>query len=363
MYDPLNFKPDPNDPKKRGLYSGVQAVSDWVGQFTPEATPDGLQIQPPPQGSTGPFLPVIVPDFLMRWLRDLRLLRNIPLCYLVPDASLLPPESIRFFHVDYMWLDRVIDGVFSAANLGTVDQIFTYGYLKAVRDQLDTDLENLAKSLSSVSWRPGINPMTGCLIRSELIRRWPDLIVTAYANAAPPPPLTPTLPPKVSPPLPQPTKPLAVLRAETISTDVYIALFGGQPMQIQIMEPQVGMRFGVEGDNTVKPRDTNGDQTGGKPQKVNMNEKRTLDIKSLFNSIPTDPKDPNRGRARMLALQLERPAWVQDFQSSTDEAKGSVSPLTLMITSGPFITLRGGRTMKLDKLAARLAEAEQRSQS
>src|ERR1700710_2779318 len=102
------------------LKTGVEAVQQYRASFDIQSSPDGL-IFAPPEGDNPYYMKVAIPDRLREFLTDLRLLRHIPISYFVPDAALLPPESIRFFHVDPTWMDRVIEGVFSAANTGTVD--------------------------------------------------------------------------------------------------------------------------------------------------------------------------------------------------------------------------------------------------
>jgi hypothetical protein len=366
MYDPINKT------------SGIAAVSAFFGNLAVTTGPDGLQMAPKGPSPVGH---AVFPQFLSDWLLDLRLLRRIPLCYLVPDARLLPQESIRFFHVDYTWLDRVIDGAYSAANLGTVDATFTYGSLKSVRDALDDDLEALAKSTSAIPWRPGKNPMTGCLIRSELVRRWPKMIVMAFEDVS-----------VVK--KDDAIRPLAILRAETISTDIFIALFAGQPDRVQIREPYSGSRFGVEETikgvaDTIAVDERDGDGVkvlDGKiilapvnagPQAknsvtitVNWKDKatRTLDIADLNTQIAKIPeltKIPAWSGSRMVALQLEQPAYVQDFVSGVsgvDESQGSLSPQVMLQANhgSSVFNLSGGKTMSLDKFIAPFAEAQKR---
>src|ERR1700743_911169 len=102
--------------------TGVQAVEQSRSPFQIQPAPDGLVFAPPqPNGFYGD---VSIPDRLRAYVTDLRLLRHIPLAYLVPDVGLLPPGVRRFFNIDPTWMDRVIDGVFSAANTGPVDQVF-----------------------------------------------------------------------------------------------------------------------------------------------------------------------------------------------------------------------------------------------
>lgn len=61
------------------------------------------------------------PDSVVTWLAKLRLLYGVPFFYLVPDARMLPPESIRFFQVDENWLDALLDGAFSIGRSTTGD--------------------------------------------------------------------------------------------------------------------------------------------------------------------------------------------------------------------------------------------------
>src|SRR5262249_15575465 len=154
-----------------------------------------------------------------------------PLTYLVPDQALLPTESIRFFHVDPTWVDRIVDGVFSAANTGTVDIVFSCQLLALARKALDKRLEDLADSNVAGSTWTADKEMTGMLIGCELVRRWPDMIVQAYGGSTP----------------------VAVMRAETLSRDIYIALFAGQPTKVTIQEPFNGVRFGVEPAKKLNP--------------------------------------------------------------------------------------------------------------
>ena len=320
MYSPVNNK------------TSVAAVADWVGKFNIQTTPDGLTMIPP-ASDQAKFDGLVFPPHLADWLKDIRLLRHIPLCYLVPDSALLPPEAIRFFHVDYTWIDRVIDGVFSAANTGTVDATFTYVFLQKVREELDNYLEELAtvpeddgKPLPT-GWKYGVNPMTGMLIRSELVKRWPDMIVVAYADES------------------ATAKRIGVLRAEPISKDIYIALFAGQPKKVEIREPNIGIRFGVEGDAPhykVDKRDDKGVKIGGQFD-ILINDKRCLNLTDLKTKMSS---------ARMAALNLQQPPYIQNFLTSVDESKGSVAPAITHL----FLKLKSGKQIKIDKLMAKFID-------
>src|SRR5882762_6694765 len=63
-----------------------------------------------------------MPAYMESFLAHLRLLVGVPFDYLIPDARLLPDESIRFFYLDRSWADRLIDGSISVGKIGTREQ-------------------------------------------------------------------------------------------------------------------------------------------------------------------------------------------------------------------------------------------------
>src|SRR6516225_9659166 len=68
------------------------------------------QAQAVAQAQAGPM-----PDDVSGWLADLQELVGVPFAYLVPDARMLPAESIRFFVVDPNWTAAMVDGALSLA--------------------------------------------------------------------------------------------------------------------------------------------------------------------------------------------------------------------------------------------------------
>lgn len=323
--------------------SGIEAVNKYLATYQVQTGPDGLTLASTDGGAFGDD--VAIPERLREWLVDIRLLRGIPLAYLVPDAALLPPESIRFFHVDTTWVDRVVDGIFAAANTGTVDFVFSYSLLQMCRAAIDQELTNIAKAQVPATQWSGEKPMTGMLIRSELARRWPDMIVRAYNSINVADPTVPSV---------------AVLRAEPISKDIYIALFAGQPEMVHVREPNVGTRYGVEPKNPqasgppykVDARPTNGDTPENaadlnitwRSQALRMINFQALGAISAENS------------PRQVALNLEQLPYVQEFKHSPShpESRGSQDPATLGLT----MTFRRNRSMSLTKFIARKAELE-----
>jgi hypothetical protein len=234
-----------------------------------------------------------------------------------------------------------MDGVFAAANTGTVDTVFNASLLAMSRTALDNELTELG-----MDWSSG-NGMTGMLIRSELVRRWPNLIVRAYPKVA-----------DNAPDAPQ----MGVLRAEPISKDIYIALFGGTPAMVHIREPFTGVRFGVEekppGSSTwkVDSHAANGTPLGGQlTVQVRNAANRTLNIAALA----ADPGAPEHS-TRMVAMNLEQKAYVQEFKNTVDEKNGSVPLSNFRAADGSFVTvnLRKGRVMNLQALQDRLTQVK-----
>lgn len=333
MYEQLNTK------------TGVQAVGQYRSTFQVQTAPDGLVFAPPqPNGFYGD---VSIPDRLRTYVTDLRLLRHIPLAYLVPDAGLLPPESIRFFNIDPTWMDRVVDGVFSAANTGTVDQVFGASMLAMIRNAIDGDLTTLAvASAPSTHWTGG-QPMTGMLIRSDLVRRWPNLVVRAFSTAPDDYDDIDNL------------GTVGVLRAEPISKDIYIAVFGGTPAMVHIREPFTGTRFGVEEASpgstswTVDGHNADGTPTHAAVQVGYKNQaKRTIDVAGLAAKV---------GPPRMVALHLEQNPYVQEFKNTVAESTGSVPLSNFILANGTFqnVVMRRGRVLNLAALQQRQIQIDQ----
>ena len=295
--------------------TGIKAVVDLVQAYDIQPSQDGLEFVSPDDLSKWNIESVSMPERLHTFLTDIRLLRRIPISYLVPDPDLLPPESIRFFHVNQTWVDRVIDGVFSNTNIGTVDFHYNLTTLQLLRASIDPD--------------PG--GRTGLLIRSELTRRWPKMIVKAFTG----------VPADVDAP-----STVKVLRSEAMSRDIFIALFAGQPKCVHIREPFEGVRFGVETSDTgsweVDQRTKNGvvlnaDQPIA-PRNAGL---RTLDISGLRASLFA--RDAALGNARGVVLHLEQRPFVQVFLDSVSEIEGSKEPPAdnrVLLRNGKLFTLQ-----------------------
>ncbi|NEV88953.1 hypothetical protein GUR47_20090 [Streptomyces tendae] len=146
-----------------------------------------------------------------KWLAGLRTLRGVPFDCLVPDQRMLPPESLRLFHVDRGWLDALLDGARSLDRNPDADTA------------TDTELDELLAGHGPV-------PVAGLLLRSALVPGWPALRVEAHSAG---------------------TEPVRVIHNEVLGADVLLVLFDRVPHSLTISEPPQGLHFGTDEEGEV----------------------------------------------------------------------------------------------------------------
>ncbi|SPE63927.1 hypothetical protein SNS2_5251 [Streptomyces netropsis] len=149
-------------------------------------------------------------------LLGLRNLAGVPFAHLVPDTRMLPAESLRFFHVDPDWTAMLLDGALSVGLAHSFD--------------LTTDALVFGPDGQAPLPEPAA-PVTGLLLRSQLVSGWPALEIRPYAG-------------------PRATgddeKALPVVRREALADDVLLVLVEGIPGRVEIAEPQQGVHFGID---------------------------------------------------------------------------------------------------------------------
>ena len=116
-----------------------------------------------PVNSTGSKAKKIIPNAVKQWFQGLGLLQSVPFNYLVPDEGLLPPECIRFFCLDSVWIDCLQDGAFSVGRV-------TKGDLSD--DKKITELNNFLRQQNQT--------ISGMIMRSQVVSGWPSLLVDGY---------------------------------------------------------------------------------------------------------------------------------------------------------------------------------------
>ena len=130
---------------------------------------------------------ITIADELVDWIARLVLLYPVPFHYLVPHQSLLPSESLRFFHLDDNWVDALVDGAFSIA-VRTIDN-----KRKEYRAELQATLSRIVYQHrlrlqgKNPEWQPSETymqiPKSGFLLRSRVVTGWPGVEVTAKTSA------------------------------------------------------------------------------------------------------------------------------------------------------------------------------------
>ncbi|MEV6670622.1 hypothetical protein [Streptomyces sp. NPDC051162] len=148
-------------------------------------------------------------------LLGLRNLAGVPFAHLVPDARMLPAESLRFFYVDPDWTASLLDGALSVGLAHSFD--------------LTSDALMFGPT-GQAPLPPFTAPVTGLLLRSQLVSGWPALEVRPYANT------TAT----------DGETTLRVLRRDALADDVLLVLVEGVPGRVELAEPQQGVHFGID---------------------------------------------------------------------------------------------------------------------
>ena len=185
-----------------------------------------------------PLERIKIADDLVEWIARLVLLYPVPFHYLVPHQSLLPSESLRFFHLDDNWVDALVDGAFSIA-VRSLDN-----KRKGLRAELQAALSKIVYQHrlrlqgKNPQWDPSETymsiPKSGFLLRSRIVTGWPGVEVTAKTNAAP------------DPNLPQ------ILRFDQIADGVLFCLARGLIEEVTFCEPREGLTFGVSSNGKLK---------------------------------------------------------------------------------------------------------------
>jgi hypothetical protein len=293
-----------------------------------------------------------MPPYMESLLSHLRLLVGVPFDYLIPDARLLPDESIRFFYVDRSWTDRLVDGALAVGKIGSREQAHHQAHSAPVSQQLD-QTERIVRSLqrgraafgvlkqqNDANQSPG-DVITGFLLRSAVVSGWPHMDVRAYSTDIPEQQLDPSSPTVQA-------SQLTTLRLERLSPAVMLALFQGIPQLVILEEPHHGVQFGVHtslsGAFQIDLRNQQGQQILDSsdnpipltvPTRVANN--RVIAVKQLYNALwnakNSNPTMPNIDGSASFAIEVLNPPWRQRFEGTVDEAgggSGAFVPFTMV---------------------------------
>jgi len=181
--------------------------------------------------------PRLTPAEIRRFLARLRLLEGVPFAYLVPDAELLPVESIRFFYLDRAWTDALVQGALSVGTVNSGDRAQIASLYRSIRAEIDEE-ERLVRLPGGERVQRGpAGPVTGFVLRSRAVSGWPGLHVRAYRQELGG--SDRTIIPESDP------RRIKLLRLERLAPAVLLVLFDGVPAVVHIEEPRQGIQFGV----------------------------------------------------------------------------------------------------------------------
>ena len=174
-------------------------------------------------------------DLIANWLGRLVLLYPVPFNLMVPDPSMLGPETLRFFYVDSNWLGALLDGALSIG-IDSSRQIVVH---TLTRDLIHRSAFKAARTLRQkaigvevASSQTAEKITTGFLLRSAVVSGWPNLAVRPGKKNG---------------------TAVDTLRIDHLAPNVLLCLFAGVPDYIEISEPQEGFRFGVDDDDGKIP--------------------------------------------------------------------------------------------------------------
>ncbi|KAL5371453.1 hypothetical protein DPSP01_014260 [Paraphaeosphaeria sporulosa] len=141
---------------------------------------------------------------VVQWIMNGLFFVGVPASYILPDTSYLPRESLRFFGIDGNWTEAFVDGALSVANHSEGDQDFVRVAIK------DAFYNGYLKEMDPILGYQPLVPIFGCLLRSEMVKKFPDLRIQA---------------PRANKNVVRPE----ILRHEIIADDTMILLFDRTP--------------------------------------------------------------------------------------------------------------------------------------
>jgi len=187
-----------------------------------------------------------LPPDLRDWLARLQLLKGVPFNYLLPDERLLPPESIRFFTLDPVWVATLIDGAMSIGRTLSAPQQLPWAPLEAATAAHAAPLalagtpELRAKALGIASAAPPAGTISGFLLRSSVVTDTPGLGANVYPQGNTPADhdRDPTIDIVM----------LDILRFEALgpASDVLICLVAGDAYQVDLHQPPEQLHYGLD---------------------------------------------------------------------------------------------------------------------
>ncbi len=223
-----------------------------------------------------------VPDIVRDWLGRLALLYGVPFNYLVPDERMSPDESLRFFQVDPLWMDCLMDGAFSMGRSTSAVLEQDGDWFKQIQDEAIAAAREVRPgwlgSAGDGEPKPirGDGTITGFLLRSAVVSAYPGMEIRAYAGAD----------------KDDEAAPLALLRHESLAPNLRLCLFDGTIGHVTLRQPPEGLHFGMDVDlqdkyvTDLRSPET-GEETGGRsdPVPFRTGDRQVVDISGHASNL------------------------------------------------------------------------------
>ena len=276
--------PDQGDQVEGEIFNLEDLVQDFLKNKYQPSVHDQVAKTPNRQPSS----PIdtkrpLVPEVAKEWLSRLFLLHGVPFHYLVPHEKLLEEENLANFHLDYAWLECLLDGALSIARTSDsenlMNQIIDGGGLPKNLQDIKREMQG---KIPAGDDKPVVLDtitgfMAGFLLRSKIISGWQGVKIFAKG-------------------LGQDGNEnwLIPLRLEKLSDDVLFCIFDRKVTQVVILQPPESLHFGVEnpqGTWSKKLRHWQGQKIGfideTKKVTVPFREEayKTLDIQQFSQNI------------------------------------------------------------------------------
>jgi hypothetical protein len=220
-------------------------------------------------------VPDDLPQIVRNSFKELVLLTGVPFRYLVPDERMLPPESLRFFQIDSMWINCLIDGAFSVGRVLASDYSTDQAYISHVGDA------NLP------------NPTSGLLLRSAVVSGWPDLLLAGQDGSG---------------------TAATKLREDKLSANLWLCLFQQQIKTVTLHLKPEALHFGLEGGPVTYERtlrDKKGDPVKKEVKVSSDGVVNWSDLQTNINSISSGPVT-----SAVIAFQMVTPSEQVQFTVS-----------------------------------------------
>lgn len=181
------------------------------------------------------------PTEIAKWMGRLKLLYGVPLNYLVPDESMLPPESIRFFYLEPNWIKALLDGAFSIGRSADPEKTTRSFRMDSASTPLISEESKRKASavrseyLGLAAQKMDMSVLSGFLLRSSVVADYPGLGVNAYPEGQ-------------IPSGADPGTQLTILRMEklTPAADVLLCIIEGDAYRVDIHEAPEALHYGID---------------------------------------------------------------------------------------------------------------------